>query len=200
MWQFEHAMRERSWALPCQFACTVPRSWQVRHAAERSSGGVSEFFEKVRSGFGRSFTPSGLLMCRSLSPWQLVQVGVRASAITPCRVFPMSSTGYSSDSSWQRVHFASPLSTRSFDPAFAVSCACAAAASPKASSVACTAAIHPCRASLIGISLAPGRHSASAPAVRSGIALPSYRRAARFRAPLPCGPPRRPAAPPATAS
>src|SRR4030067_528467 len=54
---------------------------------------VVELLPNARSTFGRSFTPSGLLMCASLSPWQLVQVGVRWSAITPWRVFPIASTG-----------------------------------------------------------------------------------------------------------
>src|SRR5688572_16814541 len=91
----------------------LPPWWQLRHAALRSSIGVFEVLPKVRSGLGRSLASAGRLTCRSLRPWQLVQVGVRASAIVPCLVLPIASTGYSSPSLWQRVHTASPRSTRS---------------------------------------------------------------------------------------
>src|SRR5438477_11759225 len=66
--------------------------------------------------------PAGFLVWDSLSPWQLVHVGVRALEVTPCRVMPMERI---SGASWQRVHFASPLSTRSLDAAFSRSCAMA---------------------------------------------------------------------------
>src|SRR5687768_3782586 len=98
----------------------LPPWWQVRQAALLSSIGVFECLPNMRSGFGRSFASAGRFTCRSLRPWQLVQVGVRASAVVPCFVLPMASTGYSSPSLWQRVQTASPRSTRSLR-----SCACA---------------------------------------------------------------------------
>src|SRR6266581_8799804 len=66
--------------------------------------------------------PAGFLVWDSLSPWQLVQVGVRVSEITPCRVLPMDRI---SGLLWQRVHFASPRRTRSLCGAFSGSCAMA---------------------------------------------------------------------------
>src|SRR5690606_28099780 len=90
-------------------------SWQPVQASFCTLAGDARPFQpNIRSGFGRSFASAGLLMWESLSPWQLVQVGVRPSARTPWRVCAMASTGYSSPWSWQRVHFASPRSTRSF--------------------------------------------------------------------------------------
>ena len=46
----------------------------------QKSTGVLLFLVKVRSGVGRSLAPTGTLMCLSLSPWQLVQVGVQGRA------------------------------------------------------------------------------------------------------------------------
>src|SRR4051812_24190894 len=60
------------------------------------------------SGLLRVFWSSGLFACPVLGPWQLVQVGVRASALVPCLVWPMARTGKVLSWSWQRVHCASP--------------------------------------------------------------------------------------------
>src|SRR6185436_2055818 len=97
--------------LPAQWM-RLPPWWQERQAWLRVSGGVAAVFENMTSGLGRA-PCAGLLMCDSLSPWQLVQVGVRASARVPCLLLAMASTGKLSFSSWQRVHLASPARTRS---------------------------------------------------------------------------------------
>jgi len=85
-----------------------------------SLGEVGEFLLNMRSGAGRLAAPSGFFMCDELSPWQLVQVGVRPSAATPCRVLAMANTRgpFFSVSSWQAVHLASPRSTLSALPNF----------------------------------------------------------------------------------
>ena len=63
---------------------------------------------KRRPGQGRDPPPLAPLRWPSLSPWQLVQVGVRPSATVPCLVLPMSMiSGNVSLSSWQAVHLAS---------------------------------------------------------------------------------------------
>jgi hypothetical protein len=81
----------------------------VRQAALRSAIGVVDVLPNVRSGFGRSFEPPGLLTWFSLSPWQFVQVGVRPSAVVPWRVCPIARSWGESSASWQRVHRASPV-------------------------------------------------------------------------------------------
>src|SRR5512145_23968 len=109
-----------------RFACTLawkamrlPPWWQVRQAALRSAIGVVDDLPNVRSGWGRSFAPDGFWMWFSLSPWQFVQVGVRPSAFVPWRVCPMARSWGESSSLWQRVHFASPVRTRSARGGFA---------------------------------------------------------------------------------
>src|SRR5687768_7385398 len=123
-WQEEHDTSVRACALICQSMREAPW-WQVMQTCVRASIGVFACFENSTSGFGRAPAPAPDLcaMCAVLSPWQLVHEGVRLSAMVPCLVAPMASTGKVSFSSWQRVHFASPRSTRS------LSCATALAAS-----------------------------------------------------------------------
>jgi len=66
--------------------------WQARQAALRSLAGVLVFSPKTTLGFGRLELPPLLFTCSSLAPWQLVQVGVRPSALVPCLVLPMESS------------------------------------------------------------------------------------------------------------
>src|SRR3954469_20717142 len=87
----------------------LPPWWQVRQAWLRISYEVFEFFENVMSGLAREPPAAGFFMCTSLSPWQLVQVGVRLSARVPCFVLPMRRPP-PSFSAGQAVHLASPFS------------------------------------------------------------------------------------------
>ena len=91
-WQEVQATSRLACMLLCQWM-RLPPWWQVRQASFCACGGVGDVLSNTRPGAGRSLASAGLLMCDSLSPWQLVQVGVRTSATVPCFVLPMARTG-----------------------------------------------------------------------------------------------------------
>ncbi len=112
-WHEAQATSRTWWVLPSQWERLASVRWQVRHCSFSAAAGERLLPRKRTSGFGRSLPLPALVMWASLSPWQLVHVGVRLSATVPWAVLPMASTGKSSPSSWHRVHFASPRSTMS---------------------------------------------------------------------------------------